>query len=208
MGLGLTRSGKITVLAALAVLVVLVGAAVFVLRPETRRALGAFVNDSRGAARAKGALSDSLYPPVRSFGQIGSGWIYLGPYDREQQAYREGPYVEVVVCITGGRTGSVVPHRGDVLRVLRASHVAIGNYRIEGLTHQDVPPPQVHEMRSRLDLTGLRLREGDLVVALDVQQPWRLGKPRALWCRVGPCDPTSEPCARARAAVGAPPDSL
>jgi len=208
MGLGLTRSGKTTLLAALAVLVVLVAAAALVLRPETRRMLGAFVSSSRGAARAKGALSDSVYPPVRALEQIGSGWIYLGPYDRERQVYREGPFAEVVVCVAGGRTGAAVPHPGDVLRILRASHVAIGNYRIEGLTHQDVAPPRVHEFRSRIDLTGVRLREGELVTVIAVERPWRLGKPRALWSRVGPCDPASEPCARARAQVGAPPDSL
>lgn len=199
MAPGLTRSGRITVLAALVLLVALV-LGIYVVRSKgVRRALSAFASGGRGMAGEPGALPHRMYPSVDSLAQIGSGWIYLGPYDAGRRAYRDGPYAAVAVCVADGDTGAVVPHRGDVLRILQRSYVSIGNYRIEGLAQQAVPPPRVNQIQSRTDLTGLRLAEGALVVALDVQAPWRLGRPRSIWVRVGPCPAASEPCAQARA---------
>jgi len=202
MAVGPARSGRITLLAALAILAGLGAVTIYLVRSnESRQTLKSFLYGMRGTAREQGAFPHRMHPTVDSLSQIGSGWIYLGPYDGKKRAYRQGPYVEVVVCVAGGDTGPVVPHRGDVLRLLSPSHVSIGNYRIEGLAHQDTPPPKVHEILGRLDLTGLRLAAGELVVARDVQAPWRLGKPRAIWCRVEACDPTSEPCAKALAKI-------
>jgi hypothetical protein len=202
MAVGPARSGRIPLLAALAILAGLGAVMIYLVRShESRQTLKSFLHSMRGTAREQGTLPHRMYPTVDSLSQIGSGWIYLGPYDGKQRAYREGPYAEVAFCVAGGDTGPVVPHRGDVLRILSPSRVAIGNYRIEGLAHQETPPPKVHEILARLDLTGLRLAAGELVVARDVQAPWRFGKPRAVWCRVEACDPTSEPCAKALAKI-------
>jgi hypothetical protein len=205
MALGLTRSGKISALVALVLLVAL-GAGVYLVQSKgLRRTLKSFIDGGREAAGEPGFLPHRMYPTVDSLAQIGSGWIALGPYDAGRRAYREGPYAEVAVCVAGDGTGPVVPHRGDVLRILRPMFVAIGNYRVEGLAYREIPPPKVHEILGQIDLTGLRLATGELVVALDVQAPWRLGKPRSIWCRVGPCDPASEPCAQAlREGAGKP----
>jgi hypothetical protein len=204
MAEGRAGSGKTALWVGLVICVALGASALYLVRSdESRQQLTTLLYRARSVPRDKAALPQRLAPTADSLPQLGSGWIYLGTYDAGKRAFGEGPYAEVAYCASGGRSGPVVPHRGDVLRIRESRQVIIGNYRIEGLTHLDTPPPLVHELLSGLDTTGVDLAAGDLVVVRDVQAPRRLGKPRSLWCRVEPCDPASEPGAQARADTAA-----
>lgn len=209
---GTPSNPRRTVLLVAAAIVVVLGAGSVYLAvsPTAVPKLKGYLYTLRGYARWKATLPHRPEPLADSLAQLGSGWIYLGNYDTKRHAYREGPYAEVAYrSATGGR-GAIVPRIGDVLRIRRSRQVIIANYSVDGKRHQLIAPPFVHELMSGLDTTGVWLAAETLVLVADVEMPWRLGKPRSVWCRVTPCGPGSESCRRAReeleAAGGARPE--
>lgn len=196
-------------LVAAAIVVVLAAGSVYLaVSPTAVPKLKGYLYTLRGYARWRATLPHRPRPLADSLAQLGSGWVFLGTYDARKHTYREGPFAEVAYRSENGRRGAIVPRIGDVLRIRRARQVVIANYGVEGLRHQLTAPPFVHEMLSNLDTTGVSLAEEVLVVVADVEMPWRLGKPRSVWCRVTPCDPGSEACRRAREETGASAEPL
>jgi hypothetical protein len=128
---------------------------------------------------------------------FGSGWIFLGYFDRQASAYIEGPLARVVLHDSPDEP-SLLPARGDVLRIIKPRDLIIADFKTQGLVDQLTPPALIHAKLTDADETGLILRRDQLVLVRDISITQLPGRTPAVWCRVTICDSETQQCLKAQ----------
>jgi len=126
-----------------------------------------------------------------------TGWIFVGYYDFEHNAYIEGPYAQIAYRPVNVEQHSKIARIGDILSIRKLRNVVIANYKTQGLQHQLKSPPLVNEVLSENDYTGIKLSKGMFVMVRDVEISASRGKRASIWCRIVECDADNESCKKA-----------
>jgi hypothetical protein len=126
-----------------------------------------------------------------------TGWIFIGYFDFDQNAYLEGPYAEIAYRPVKIEQYTDVAQIGDVLSISKSRNVVIANYKTQGLKNQLISPALLNEVLSENDYTGIKLSKGMFVMVRDVEISASQGKRASIWCRVIECDLDNESCRKA-----------
>jgi hypothetical protein len=156
--------------------------------------VAAWVYTSRRSDRVGIVAEPSFGPPI----PFQTGWVFVGYFDPDKNAFVEGPTAGVAFRPTSGERGQIVPSIGDILRIRKDRRVVIANYRTAGLQHQLTSPPLVKDPVTDDDETGVQLRAGTFVIVRDVETSGYPGRASSIWARVASCDEQTDFCRRAR----------
>jgi hypothetical protein len=146
-------------------------------------ALGGIASFSDSISRiymmAVGALKEGATPVILP---KDTGWIFAGYFDEGLNKYTQGPYFKTVR--SPYPTKSQIPRQGEWLRITSDRNIIIADFETKGLTRRFDPPWQQNELKDS-DYTGLKLPSGAVVEVRDVSLGAFVGRPAAVWVRVG-----------------------
>jgi hypothetical protein len=111
-----------------------------------------------------------------------TGWVLLGDLDSSGIRYIRQPLYETYKSVYP--EPSLVPRKGEQLRLLAERNLVIAGYRTSGLTQQFRPPWQL-QFLSDADYTGIKIPKGAIVEVRDVSLGSFPGEPIVVWVRIG-----------------------
>lgn len=112
-----------------------------------------------------------------------SGWLLVGDLDPSAVSYVRGPFYKTEK--SSYPTTSVVPRKGELLRLLAERNVIIAGYKTNGLARQFMPPWQLNIL-SDVDYTGVKLPKDSVGEVRDVSLGSFPSQPVVVWVRVAP----------------------
>ncbi len=111
-----------------------------------------------------------------------TGWVFLGYFSKDLNAYTKGPLYTVVKSAYPDKT--LQPRVNDWIKLTEQRRVIIADFATKGLTLQYDPPWKKNVLTDDDD-TGLKLSKGSVVEVRDISLGAYSGRDSAVWARVG-----------------------
>jgi hypothetical protein len=111
-----------------------------------------------------------------------SGWLLLGTLDPNGTRYIHDQLYQVQRSTYPEK--SLVPRKGELVRLLVERNVVIAGYKSSFLSHQFTPPWKLTVL-SNNDYTGVIMPKGAVVEVRDVSLAAFPGQEQVVWVRVG-----------------------